>query len=143
MSITVGWKNIGDKKTKDSDDTEILTEDLLEHVYEDTYERLQDKNNFDLLNPLDEATFDTAFYTGEETKVWKYKGKKYTGNEINYIGIGMYEARRGHSLGEAKTTTRRWKRIMYNEKPSSGTYYWLEQGYEKYKKLKKEKAIEK
>jgi len=134
--------NIGVRRpAKAPDDLKIykLTRDMLEEEYWKIYNRLkgisiEEKRWYRIA--LTEITFDTRFYTGpEKEQRWIYEGKIYTGNEINYIGIGMFEAWLGHTLEEAKRKTFLWKFIMYWQKPTEGTIKWLEEGYKKYKQM--------
>jgi hypothetical protein len=60
----------------------------------------------------------------------------YAGNEINYLGIGMYERWLGDSLAEAKAITWTWKETQYPATPiPPGTWYWLQRGYDDYPKM--------
>lgn len=111
---------------------------MLESEYQNVYRRLQKTPFLQRFNPFYEATFDTKFWTGyfREEK-WIYSGKTYFGNEINYLGIGMYEAWRGHALEEARRTVKFWKGIMYFEKPNEAVMEWMERGYSKYYEIMK------
>jgi len=112
----------------------ILTDVYLDFVYEDTYERLKNKDPYNLLDPVDEYKFDTAFRDPNlRDKKFYYEGNVYTGGEINYLGIGMYEAWKGKSLEDAQDKTFWWKLIRYlGGTPSVGTYEWLLRGYNKF-----------
>ena len=83
-----------------------------------------------------ESEFDTEFFEGENEPLDYYlvNGTIYAGNEINYVGIGIYEAWLGHSLDNAKIVTALWKAIKWRSTPSAGTYYWLEYGYNYYRR---------
>lgn len=114
---------------------ENLTDEELEWVYQDTYKRLKKMEKEGKLTEVEEVTFDTVFYD-KRNETFKYKGETHTGGEINYIGIGMFEAAMGKTLPAAQSKTFWWKYIMKGgQAPSSGTYQWLERGYYKYKQL--------
>jgi hypothetical protein len=112
----------------------ILTDQTLTNEYNTTYNRLQEMSTLELYNPYKEATFDTNFhFMGEANFI--YNGTIYTGNEVNYIGIGMYENAKGDTLGQAKLLTTIWKYINYQTAPSKGTMEWLENGYDAYSNI--------
>jgi len=114
-----------------------LTDEDLGNIYNQTYNRLKDKNYYQRYNPWDEANFDTPFYAYKDEE-YCYNGHIYTGGEINYIGIGMYEAWKGSSLGGAQSITFWWKYTTKGgQPPGSGTYEWLERGYDRYKQMKR------
>ena len=85
-----------------------------------------------------ERNFDTDFYNGlgNQRDYYYVQGmdRIYADNEINYLGIGMYERWLGDSLLEAKAITLAWK-VRYRATPSSGTLYWLQRGYDDYPKV--------
>jgi hypothetical protein len=57
----------------------------------------------------------------------------YAYNEINYLGIGMYERWLGDSKLTADAITLAWKETQYPLAPiPSGTWYWLHRGYDDY-----------
>ena len=84
----------------------------------------------------DEFHFDSwKFWDGfEQEMLWCYEGKKYRGNDVNYIGIGMYEAFSGRS--DPTLPVQVWKRYHYFESPSDDSLYWARKGYEYYNRLK-------
>ena len=79
-----------------------------------------------------EITFDTDFFEGEYQQHQYYHIEGHDGvwadNEVNYIGIGMYEAWLEHSLDRAAAITVLWK-LRYLDRPSNGTIYWLAYGH--------------
>ena len=83
-----------------------------------------------------ESGFDTQWYldNGNQRKYYYVEGMDqiYSDKEINYIGIGMYEAWLGDSLIKAQEITLAWKVSKYYHFPSSGTYYWVASGYNAY-----------
>ena len=116
-----------------------LTQDALNKEYDNLYSRLQKMPRWKGYVLVYEANFDTEFWTGPtEEKQWRYEGDVYTGNEVNYIGIGMFEAWRGRTLETAQRVTKQWKFIMHHAKPSEGTMKWLEEGYNEYKRREEE-----
>jgi hypothetical protein len=101
-----------------------------------TYNKLPDRVDF-VRDISDEAIFDTRYRTGDDpndNQYYLYLGVVYSGNEINYYGIGMYEARLGDTLWTANRITELWK-LQYFELPSSGTYYWLAKGFNDYRNV--------
>lgn len=84
-----------------------------------------------------EGSFDTRFFKGvcKERDYYHVEGmdKIYADNEINYLGIGMYERWLGDSKLKADAITWAWKKWNYPGSPiPSGTWYWLHRGYDDY-----------
>ena len=105
--------------------TNDLSDDYLNSVIDITYDRLQS-------NPGMQATFDTEFWDGYKVDYyWTYNGKTYRGDDINYIGIGMYDASKGNSLNWSKFKTYLWK-SQYGDHPNEDVLKWLEYGYNQY-----------
>jgi hypothetical protein len=79
-----------------------------------------------------EGEFDTGFWDGyDEQRNWQYDGKIYRGNDVNYLGIGMYEAHKG--VSDPTRIVKAWKAYHYFSKPSDEALYWTEKGYKYYK----------
>lgn len=109
----------------------ILTQDVLNTEYQGVWDRLQD-------GPEKEDVFDIpTFFTGKDVEAWwMYEGKLYRGNEVNYLGIGMYDAWKGYSWEASQNQTAFWKKIWYGEKkPSASVVFWLGKGYWQYHKM--------
>jgi len=87
-----------------------------------------------------EGGFDSRYFEGENRQLQYYlvdaQCPIYAGNEINYIGIGLYEAWLCNPLWKAKGTVWLWKTIRWRDIPSEGTMHWLEVGYNNYATLK-------
>ena len=87
-----------------------------------------------------EGGFDSKYFAGEKQQHQYYlvdgKAPLYADNEINYIGIGLYEAWLCDSRSEAKAIVWGWKLGKWHTKPTAGTMHWLEIGYNNYKTLK-------
>jgi RHS repeat-associated protein len=101
----------------------------------ETCRKLQEKSQWDSLNPDDEAGFDTPYFKGlnaDSREYYSYHGQIYADNEINYYGIGMYEAWAGDPLIMAELITFLWKVKEYFEIPNENTYFWLRKGYSDY-----------
>ena len=114
----------------------ILSLSTLERNEQATFQELQQKNPFEMLNPLDEKIFDTPFWgTVNGDKYFTYEGINYDGWQINYYGIGMYEAWDGDSLGGARFLVWMWKHVNGFGCPDDATYMWLQKGYLDYIKL--------
>jgi RHS repeat-associated protein len=83
-----------------------------------------------------ESGFDTKWFQGVNGNRQYYwisgQSEIYADNEINYLGIGMYEAWLGDSPAEAAAITWIWKQ-QYPGPIPSGTWYWLRRGYSDYK----------
>ena len=84
-----------------------------------------------------EGAFDTQFFAGEgvqhqyylvegETRIW-------ADNEINYIGIGMYEAWLGSPEWFGGAVVVSWKLLRWGRLPTAGTFYWYSYGYNHFK----------
>jgi RHS repeat-associated protein len=91
-------------------------------------------------NRSQEAAFDTGFFKGIGTDRDYYyvqgMDRIYADNEINYLGIGMYEHWLGDSLLQAKAITFGWNPHQYGTTPiPSGTWYWLQRGYDDYSNM--------
>ena len=91
------------------------------------YKKMEDEYWFEKL--LGEQHFDTSFQSKWDRYVL-VEGEKdvYRGNELNYVGIGLYDAARGAPRSSLLIYI--WKRIKYNEKPSKGALYWYYKGYD-------------
>jgi RHS repeat-associated protein len=87
-----------------------------------------------------EGGFDSKYFAGENQQHQYYlvdgQGPLYADNQINYIGIGLYEAWLCDSLTKAKAIVWSWKLGKWHDVPSAGTMHWLEVGYNKYQTLK-------
>jgi RHS repeat-associated protein len=83
-----------------------------------------------------EGGFDSKYFAGEGAQHQYYlvdhQNEIYADNQINYIGIGLYEAWLGDSLFKAKLIVWAWKVGRWFDVPSGGTMYWLEEGYNSY-----------
>ena len=83
-----------------------------------------------------EGGFDSNYFEGENKQHQYYlvdgKGPLYADNEINYIGIGLYEAWLCNSLTKAKAIVWVWKLGKWHDVPSAGTMHWLEVGHNNY-----------
>jgi hypothetical protein len=80
-----------------------------------------------------EGSFDTRFFKGvrKDRDYYFVQGmdRIYADNEINYLGIGMYERWLGDSKLTADFITWLWKQ-QYSGPIPSGTWYWLNRGYD-------------
>jgi RHS repeat-associated protein len=87
-----------------------------------------------------EKGFDSTYFAGENKQHQYYlvdgQGPIYADNQINYIGIGLYEAWLCDSIEKAAAIVSAWKLIKWHDVPSEGTLVWLTVGYDKYKELK-------
>jgi hypothetical protein len=82
-----------------------------------------------------ESGFDTKWFqgVGADRQYYWVKGQNdiYADDEINYIGIGTYEAWYGDSYLEAESITWIWK-LQYPGPIPPGTWFWLGRGYDDY-----------
>jgi RHS repeat-associated protein len=82
-----------------------------------------------------EAFFDTPYwnhYNPDLNEYYLYKGMVFANYEVNYYGIGMYEAAAGDPWGVAVGLTYGWKLLWYQQTPNPNTLYWLAKGYYDY-----------
>lgn len=127
-----------------------LTDQDLNYWMHDTYDRLQNKSKLWSLTVWDEATFDVGGIAGDQfwttrkyEKHWIYVGtdpsvpKVSRGNEVNYFGIGMYEAWSGESLWSAYLIMYEWKRVAYWTTPNGNEKFWMRYGYNGYFDIQK------
>ncbi len=115
----------------------ILTQDQLRQEEQRTADRLKGFEKACGKNRDNEKYFDTRYFkgVGKDRDYYYVQGmdRIYADNEINYLGIGMYEAWMGDSYGEAKAITYAWKETQYFGTPiPPGTWYWLQRGYDDY-----------
>lgn len=83
-----------------------------------------------------EAGFDTDFFRGENQQHSYYyidgEPQIWADNEMNYIGIGMYEAWLGSPKWLGSATVASWKIMRWWTLPTRGTFYWFNYGYENF-----------
>jgi RHS repeat-associated protein len=124
-------------------------EDFADEIAEDLY-------SHDLGWPGLEAgrgVYDTPFYNGGESE---RRGGNPEGvypadqqvcietigcsgrSEINYIAQGMWGAAVGEPEFVSEAITRTWKLVEYGESPSEKTLFWLDYGYNYYKRWQQE-----
>jgi len=117
------YLNIQDMGTYD------LTESRVEQEARDLFNRLSDPN----VEP--EGEFDTSFWDNFDQQTnWCYDNKLYKGNEVNYLGIGMYEAYKGRN--DPTPIVYLWKGYHYFGTPSEGALYWAQKGQRYYEYFK-------
>ena len=103
--------------------TNILSKEFLESKLLETYYSLPRYH-------FKQYAFDTYFWDKHEKDVyWDYECKIYRGDDINYFGIGMYDAFYGNWLWWSKLKTIGWKLYNYCELPNDDVMFWLEYGY--------------
>jgi RHS repeat-associated protein len=114
---------------------ERLTQEQLREEEQRTADRLKNfEKEWCKKDRRAEGSFDTRFFP----KVNHYfyvqdMDRIYAWNEINYLGIGMYERWLGDSKLSADILTLGWKTWNYPGAPiPSGTWYWLHRGYDDY-----------
>jgi len=56
-------------------------------------------------------------------------------NELNYIGIGLYEAWLGSSRNKGLNIATAWKAIRWQTMPTVGTFYWFTWAHHSYDRL--------
>jgi len=93
------------------------------------------------LNPWDEGGTgaDTDLKNNPQNYSYQLPGSananNYTSDEVNYIGIGMYEAWMGDSIVTAIAIDVAWSVINYQQLPSMGKIQWTIQGYNDYQDM--------
>ena len=100
--------------------------------------RLQEKSKFDMLDPSDEASFDTQYYVpkgGGGFNYYQFNDNVISSNDLNYIGIGMYEAWTGDPEAMGEALIKSWKMLRYRAKPSKNALDSFHRGYKTYKAL--------
>jgi RHS repeat-associated protein len=127
-------KNVNDG----SDATTVLkrlTQEQLRKEEQDTADRLKDfEKDWGKKDRRAEGSFDTRFFRCKGSYYYvDGMNRIYAYNEINYLGIGMYERWLGDSKLTADAITLVWKETQYPGDPiPSGTWYWLHRGYGDY-----------
>ncbi len=113
-----------------------VNEKWLNAEYQQQYNRLKYRETWQTVVPIiGEAYFDTTFWTVPRNDTFTFNGATYTSGEINYIGIGMYEAHSGDSMQTALTWVYLWKELKWpwlTVTPNDNELYWLQQGYNAY-----------
>ena len=149
LSVSVSFRNPGWQKlnpgsfTLNGVSAEIPAEELDRSW--GSCQRRYEKNDGRRTRKYEEG-FDTkAFYegVGVQHKYYyiEYMDDIWADNEINYIGIGMYEAWLGNSLFMARELTWGWKIYEYNALcnwyalPTAGTFFWLTYGHSRFRDL--------
>jgi RHS repeat-associated protein len=83
-----------------------------------------------------EGGFDTKFFVGENNQHSYYyiegESQIWADNEVNYIGIGMYEAWLGSPKWLGSATIVLWKVLRWRTLPTDGTFYWYSYGYDNF-----------
>jgi RHS repeat-associated protein len=83
-----------------------------------------------------EGGFDTGFFKGENKQHSYYyiegESQIWADNEVNYIGIGMYEAWLGSPKWLGSATIVLWKVLRWWTLPTHGTFYWYNYGYDNF-----------
>ena len=130
-------KNVNDG----SDATTVLkrlTQQQLRDEEQRTADRLKDfEKDWGKKDRRAEGSFDTRFFKGVcKDRDYYYvqdMDRIYADNEINYLGIGMYERWLGDSRLTPDAITFAWKETQYpGSAIPSGTWYWLHRGYGDY-----------
>ena len=64
----------------------------------------------------------------------------YSTDNVNYIGIGMYNAWKGTSYDHAALKVKLWKSIMYFNTKTDNALRWMNEGYQLYYKIQSERT---
>jgi len=109
--------------------TNSITMNTIDVYAYDAYKRLKSGR------PGPQFLFDTDLFDGFEVDYYyDLDGNIFRGDDINYLGIGMYDAWKGNSLEWSRAKTALWK-AQYNQHPSRDVLEWLEYGYNLYDKF--------
>jgi len=89
------------------------------------------------LGPYDRTRYDTPMWDGYGAAPGDicYGGHCFQRQEVNYFAQGMYTAASGEKRQAGLVTVYAWKGVKYFEKPSDGTLFWFDLGYEIYQLL--------
>jgi hypothetical protein len=93
------------------------------------------------------ATYDTPFFDGNSRfgdtnrpdQLVCIGDKCSLQSSVNYVAEGMYSAKTGQSLDDAKKVAAEWNSIMYRKPVSDDELYWLEYGYDYYERKNQSK----
>ena len=109
--------------------TNSISIDTIDAYAYDAYSRLKSGR------PGPQFLFDTIIFDGFKVDYfYDLDGMIFRGDDINYLGIGMYDAWKENSLEWSRIKTAIWK-SQYNQHPSRDVLEWLEYGYNLYDKF--------
>lgn len=122
-----------------------LTDADIFNTANEVYSILQNKNTLQRVNLLDQAGFDTRYWVGpfvdqyylynHTTMSGSTETRRIHANELNYLGIGMYNAWRGMSVQSSLRQVRAWKFIAHLASPSIETIEWTVRGMQLYHQI--------
>ena len=101
---------------------ELSEEDL--NKYLDVYMG----NRLNYWNPLSPFVQDTKYYENYSNHYYSFKCKTYTGEEVNYIGVGAAGAQKGLPSNMPDI----WNKTMYRHPASEGERIFYQYGYDRY-----------
>lgn len=130
---------------KDNDNIENITEDEFQDIMDEMREKLKDIDPYKPfeLDLHDYMKWDSDFYKGRnKDKLFNHDDRIGKGSDLNYYAIGMLFKHRGWSLKDAQNMATIWKRAnqWYFQRnkgykdPSKNELYYLERGYNEYKR---------
>lgn len=127
------YMDINDGQNQENQLTRVSRDDLCDEIKRVTA-KLKAVANGWLPNRVYEQAFDTRWYSEDTRNYYLVEGhddKIYPEHELNYIGIGMFEAWMDDSKGFADWVVAEWKDNQYGENDvSPGTTYWMHHGYD-------------
>ncbi len=130
---------------KNNDNIEDITEDEFQDIMDEIREQLEDIDPYKpfQLDLHDYMKWDSDFYNDRNRdKLFNHDDRIGKGSDLNYYAIGMLFKHRGWSLKDAKNMATIWKRTNqwffqrnkgYKD-PSKNELYYLERGYNEYKR---------
>ena len=109
---------------------ELLDKQTIDKFLEKAYVELQSKNC------RSQGGFDTGFFDGYEYDImWQLEnGRLWRGDDLNYMGIGMFNAAHNRSIDTAINISKLWKKFMWNDEFTTDQEMALRLGYEWYQR---------
>ncbi len=109
---------------------------MLYVVYDDLHSEFRTPHDYA------RTTYDTPFYDGNPVfgdkprtdQIVCFGDKCYHQSAVNYVAQGMYSVSAGQSLEDVKELANFWNDLMYGHPVTEEELYWLEYGYNYYKR---------
>ncbi|OXU14821.1 RHS repeat-associated core domain-containing protein [Sedimentisphaera salicampi] len=89
------------------------------------------KRRLNYWNPFSPFTQDTRYFENYSNHYYVLNGKKYTGEEVNYIGVGAAGAQKALP----KSMPEIWNRFWHGHSATEGERFFYEYGYDRYNSL--------
>lgn len=109
---------------------------ITEKEWEEEVNRARKRLNGSFSAVWEAKNFDSKWYSesadwgvAPSKQKYSFRGKTYSGMEMNYYFQGMLWKAYGYSEGQAEGIVAGWKSVMYNDTPSPGVLEMLKLGY--------------